>query len=201
MVKILFVVLASVLLLSALPSQSQAHSLEWVENNIGKKGKFFKPIHKKAPFFELLDHTGNKVSANSYPGKIIILFFADGSCAGTCLKQIERMAQFQSMLNITPMRDEVQFVVVADEKQSIVETKIDPANWVFVAGDKNVVVQLKKDFGHSDAMAFGTITHVIDSKGQWWANFRGVKFKLVNFVVYINALLNSIKGVKDGHGL
>ncbi len=202
MMRFLFVVFAGIFLLSALPSQSYAHSLEWVENNIGKKGKFFKPVHKKTPVFELQDRAGNKMTAKSFPDKIIILFFAEDPCEGACLKQIERMAQFQAMLNITPMRDEVQFVVVTtSEKQNIIATGVDPANWMFLSGAENVVVQLKKGFGHSDAMAFGTIIHVIDSKGQWWADFRGVKFKLVNFLIYTNALLNSIKGIKDGHGL
>jgi len=202
MMKFLFVVFAAMVLLSALPSQSQAHSLEWVENNIGKKGKFFKPVHKKAPTFELRDSKGNTVRGKSFPDKNIILFFVDDQCVDACLTQIRRMAQFQSMLNITPMREGVQFVaVVTDEAQVTGEVNVDPVNWVYLVGGKNLVGQLKKDFGHTATIPDSAVVHVIGSKGQWRADFRGVKFKLVNFLVYMNALQNSIRGIKDGHGL
>jgi len=189
--RLVVAVLASVLLQPVISVGSKAHSLEWVENNISKKGKFFRPVHKIAPKLELVDSAGKPVSAKSFAEKTLIVFFLDNGCDADCTKQLQRMAKVQSMLNITPMREAVQFVAVgAGGKPDIADLQIDPVNWVFLSGTSNF----------AQGAGAESVVHVVGSKGQWRADFIGLKFRLVNFLIYLNALQNSINGVKDGHG-
>lgn len=62
--------------------------------------------------------------------------------------------------------------------------------------------QLAQAFGHKFTLTedgyqmHGVVTHVIDQEGRWRANFHGLKFKPLNLVLFVNALVND----HDVHG-
>lgn len=55
-------------------------------------------------------------------------------------------------------------------------------------------------FGHGFTVAksgyqmHGIVTHVIDGRGTWAANFHGLGFETANLVVYLDALVNDHGG-------
>ena len=189
--------LSLLLALSAIPLSGFAHSLEWVEKNIAGKGRFFQPVHQKMPDFLLQDSKGRVVGPGSFAGKIVVLFVTGKGCGNACERQLARMAELREMVNITPMRDVVLFVAVASQRDSNA-AKSDKGNWLAVTGSDQQIAALQKAFGPSDITQ--PVAHVIGSKGKWQADFVGVKFQLVNFLVYLNALQNDLNGIKDGHG-
>lgn len=210
--RILTVFWSGILAAFAMAGPGLAHSLDYVENQLTAKGAFFQPFDRAAPEFELRDSTGNTVAAAGFTGKIIILYFTNIPCRTACPGQASRLAEIQSMVNISPMRDLVQFIGIGTEPNpASLDTVrnyadglgVDPSNWVFLTnrpGRPSAVRRLMAAFGHDAAApAENTVTHIIDTKGRWRANFNGLDFQSIDLVVYINALINFGYGVSDGH--
>jgi protein SCO1/2 len=42
------------------------------------------------------------------------------------------------------------------------------------------------------------VTHVIDKGGQFAAKFRGLKFGLINLILYVSGLIDN-EAISDGH--
>ena len=80
---------------------------------------------------------------------------------------------------------------------------LDSVNWSFLtSGPKrlNLIRDLVRQFSHKFTkqgdgyQVHRVVTHVIDLEGRWRANFYGLKFQPINFVLFINALTNDIHG-------
>ena len=115
------------------------------------------------------------------------------------------------------MRDTVQIItIVTDSPKDVREvlrkfaddTEIDPSNWAFVSSDlsRSAATRQLLDFfgGKVTSVAKNvemknTVTHVIGMNGHWRANFYGLDYQPIDFVIYINALVNSDLGIIDGH--
>jgi len=211
MSRILTALVSSIFIILITAGTSRSHSLGYVEKQLAGKGEFFRHFDRPAPDFMLKDIDGNKVLTKSFAGKTIIVFFTKTACSDHC----GHIAEIQSMINISPMHDLVQFVmIIADPdrntanviRKHATERGIDFSNWTFLTGPLNqpgTIRQLKQAFGHragEGVQATKAVTHVIDMAGRWRADFTGVKFQPIDFVVYINALINSGLGITDGHG-
>ena len=193
-----------------------AHSLKEFEGQLGDRERYFQSLDKETPDFELQDVDGRTVRLADFQDKVVVLHFIYTNCPDICPLHAERIAEIQEMINQTPMRDQVRFVSVTTDPVNDIpdvlrdygpDHGLDPVNWVFLAGGpgtpENTTRNLAKRFGHKfiklddSYQKHNIVTHVIDRKGRWRANFYGLKFKPTNLVLFINALVND---VDNGHG-
>ena len=206
---------AGLALIAGAASPVSAHSLEDIENQLGNREKYFQPLNKEAPGFELQDPDGRIVRLADFQGKVVVLHFVYTNCPDVCPLHAERIAEIQEMVNQTPMRDLVQFVTVTtDPKNDPPEVMraygpahgLDPANWTFLTSGTDRLTatrELVEKFGHKFTEADGgyqvhsVVTHVIDRERRWRGNFHGLKFEPANFVLFINALVNEHQNGHD----
>lgn len=217
MKKNLIAIVCGILLTLATAFPGQAHSLGYVEKQLAGKGNFFQAFDRKIPGFEFQDIEGNKITPRRLAGKVVVLFFITADCLASCPAHIQSMAEIQSMLNLSAMRDTVQIItIITDPPENVREvlrkladdTEIDSSNWAFVSSDlsrTSATGRLLNFFGGKVTNAAknveieNIVTHVIGMNGHWRANFYGLDFQPTEFVIYINALVNSDLGITDGH--
>jgi protein SCO1/2 len=201
--------LALALLLALQLAPAWAHSLKDLETLLGDKEKYFQSVDKAAPDFVLQDADGKSVRLTDLRGKVVVLHFIYAACPDVCPLHADRIAEVQSMVNQTPMKDQVRFVTITtDPKNDTTDVlraygeqhRFDPANWIFLTNSagqpEDATRKLAEEFGHKFTkqedgyQVHGIVTHVIDQTGRWRANFHGLKFEPANLVVFINALVN-----------
>ncbi len=158
-----------------------------------------------------MDADGRAVELADFQNKVVVLHFIYASCPDVCPLHAERIAEVQDMVNQTPMRDQVRFVSVSTDPVNDTPDVLrdyglvhglDPVNWVFLTGEpgtpENTTRKLAERFGHKftklddSYQKHSIVTHVIDRKGRWRANFYGLKFEPTNLVLFINALVNDV---------
>ena len=197
------------LLLVSLSATVWAHSLKDLETLLGDKEKYFQSVGKAAPDFELEDASGKPVRLSDLRGKVVVLHFIYAGCPDVCPLHADRIAEIQSMVNQTPMKEQVQFVTITTDPKSDTpdvlraygeQHRLDLANWLFLTSDgaqpEDATRKLAEQFGHKfmkqegGYQVHGIVTHVIDKEGRWQANFHGLRFEPTNLVVFVNALVN-----------
>jgi protein SCO1/2 len=200
-----------ILFLFAGASAGAAHSLKDLESQLGERERYFQTLDKDAPGFELQDADGNTLRLADFRDKVVILHFVYTNCPDVCPLHAERIAETQQMINQTPMKDQVQFITVTtdptNDTAKVMKAYgpahgLDPANWMFLSSGaskpEDTTRKLAAQYGHKFAkmdegyQIHGVVTHVIDRKGRWRANFHGLKFKPTNLVLFINALVNDL---------
>jgi protein SCO1/2 len=188
-----------------------AHSLKELEAELGSREQYFQPIDKDAPQFMLQDAEGRPVALADFRGKVVALHFIYANCPDVCPLHLDRIAEIQSMVNQSPMKDQAQFITITTDPsrdRGNVLTDYgrvhgaDASNWVFLTTKpdqaEDTTRKLAERFGHKfektadGYQIHGIVTHVIDKEGHWRANFHGLKFEPTNLVVFMNALVNDI---------
>jgi protein SCO1/2 len=187
-----------------------AHSPKDLKKIMNSKEKYFQAIDKEAPSFTLQDADGRVRSLSDYRGKVVVLHFIYTGCPDVCPLHAERIAQIQSMISQTPMKDHVQFITITtDPKNDTSDVMraygpargLKPDNWVFLtktaSQPEDATRSLAVSFGHKFTKVDGSyqvhsvVTHVVDREGRWRANFHGLKFRPINLVLFLNALTNN----------
>ena len=194
----------------ALPAMS--HSLKEVEQNIHDQEKYFQPVDSEAQGFSLQDAEGRPVRLSDFRGKVVVLHFIYTNCPDFCPLHAEKIAEIQKMVNITPMKDQVQFIsITTDPKRDTGKVLsdygnnhgLDPMNWTFLTTApgqaEDTTLKIAESYGlkfvmtKDGAQMHGVVTHVIDQEGRLRARFHGLKFQSLNLVVYVNALVNKVQ--------
>ncbi len=197
-------------------ASSQAHSLRDVEQSLWDKEKYFQPVDVEAPNFTLQDANGRIVRLADLSGKVVVLNFIYINCTDFCPLHSERIAQLQSMINITPMKAMVEFVTITtdpkrDHGQALADYGkahgLDPVNWKFLTAapsepDDSMrriaeAYGVKFTEGKDGAEMHGIVTHVIDQDGRMRARFHGLDFQPVIFVIFVNALANRAHELRE----
>jgi protein SCO1/2 len=205
-------------LATAIVPPALAHSLEEVEQDLHDKDKYFQAVDSQAPDFALQDANGRAVRMTDLRGKVVVLHFIYTSCPDVCPLHADRIAQIQTMINRTPMKDVVEFVTITtdpkrDHGQVLVDYGtahgLDPVNWMFLTAapdaPEDITRKLAKAYGleftqtDDGEQMHGVVTHVIDQDGRLRARFHGLKFDPVDLVVYVNALVNRAQAPHE-HG-
>jgi len=208
---ILAIIIASVG--SALPAF--AHSLKDVEEQLTGRDKYFQPVDQPAPAFTLENAEGQPVSLSDFRDKVVILNFIYTNCGDVCPLHSVLIAQLQSMINKTPMRDRVAFISITTDPKNdkgAVLTEygtshgLDPVNWTFLSSPadqpEDATRKVAKAYGlkftetDEGAQMHGIVTHVIDKRGEMRGRFHGLNFEPVTLVSFVNALVNDIQ---EGH--
>ncbi|MPZ55328.1 MAG: redoxin domain-containing protein [Rhizobiales bacterium] len=201
--------LALALLLVSQPATVWAHSIKDLETLMGDQEKYFQSIDKAAPDFALQDATGKPVRLWDLRGKVVVLHFIYAGCPDVCPLHADRIAEIQSMVNQTPMKQQVQFVTITTDPKNDTSDVLraygelhgfDRVNWIFLTTThgqpEDATRELAEQFGHKfmkqedGYQLHGIVTHVIDRDGHWRGNFHGLKFEPTNLVVFINVLVN-----------
>jgi protein SCO1/2 len=186
-----------------------AHSLHELKTELGSREQYFQPIDKTAPDFTLQNAAGRSVSLADFHGKVVVLHFIYTNCPDVCPLHAERIADIQKLVNLSPMKQLVEFITVTtDPKQDRGDVLksygqahgLDPVNWEFLTAKpdqpEDITRKLAQQFGHrfdkteDGYQMHGVVTHVIDKEGRWRANFHGLKFEASNLVIFVNALVN-----------
>lgn len=210
------IVLTAILILAS-ADPINAHSLKDLEKMLGDKEKYFQPLDKKAPEFTLRDADGKTIRLKGFRDKVVVLHFIYTNCPDVCQLHAELIAKVQSMVNLTPMKDRVQFIsITTDPKRDTPDILraygpsrgLNPVNWSFLTTTQNqeedATRMLATRYGHKFTkvderyQVHSVVTHVIDRQGRWRANFHGLRFDPTNLVLFINALTNNV--TQDHHG-
>ena len=177
---------------------------------MGCKEQFFQAIDGPAPPFELADVDGTIFKLSDFADRIVVLNFIFAGCTDVCPLHSALIADVQSKINATPMKDMVQFITVttdpgadtSDVLKSYGEAHgLDPYNWMFLtrrpgdpedatrklSGTYNVRFEPLDD----GQQMHGVVTHVIDRGGRFAAKCHGLRFEPLNLVLYINGLTNA----------
>lgn len=193
--------------------QASSHSLKEVEETLYEKEKYYQPVDVEAPGFALRDANDRTLGLTDFKGKVVVLHFIYTNCPDVCPLHAEKIAAVQKMVNITPMKGQVQFVTVTtDPKRDVGQVLrdygenhgLDPVNWMFLtaaAGDpEDTTRRLAKAYGVEFRLAedgseqmHGVVTSIIDQDGILRARFHGLDFQNVNLVIFINALINKVQ--------
>ncbi len=188
-----------------------AHSLKDVQQDLFDKEKYFQVKDEPAPDFALQDADGKPIGLKDYRGKVVVLHFIYAGCPDVCPLHADRIGEIQEMVNITPMKDRVQFITITtDPKRDTPEVLrdyaephgLDPtANWVFLTSGpdrpEDTTRKLAEEFGHKftvtedELQIHSVVTHIVDQNGRWVANFHGLGFEPTNLVVFTNGLTNA----------
>ena len=209
--------LTAVLTLLASLVPAVAHSLESLQQDLFKKEHYFQIKDEPAPDFFLEDADGKAVALHDLRGKVLVIHFVYTSCPDVCPLHAEKIADVQQMINITPMKEQVEFITITTDPENDTPVVLrsygpahglDPANWMFLtkrpSDPEDVTRKLAERFGHGfdkirDGLQMhGTVTHIIDRDGRWRGNFHGLNFNPANLVLYVNALMNDVH--RPGHG-
>lgn len=203
-----FVILA----LAAVPAAAHQEDAD-LDQLMGNRETFFQPIDQpQAPPFELADAEGNIVRLSDFSDKIVVLNFIFASCTDVCPLHSTLIAEIQEKVNITPMKDMVQFVTVTTDPlkdtPEVLRTYgeprgLDPANWMFLTRAPGQPEDATRKLAETYNLRFqplddgqqlhGVVTNVIDRGGRFAAKFHGLRFDPLNLVLYLNALSNDTR--------
>ena len=205
--------LALELLLAAMMAPAAAaHSLKELDDQLFAKERYIQQVDIPAPGFALQDADGRAVSLNDFRGKVVVLNFIYTNCPYQCPLQTEKLAQIQSSINHTPMKDLVAFVsITTDPKRDTAPVLrdyekshgVDPANWVFLTAAPDQPDDTTRKIAKAYGLEFtpggdgvemhGIVTHVIDQGGRMLARFHGLEFEPTNLILFVNALTNHLQ--------
>lgn len=181
-----------------------------LDDVMGSKEKFFQVIDSPAPPFALADADGRVVRLADFADRIVVLNFVLAGCTDVCPLHSALIADVQSKVNVTPMKDMVQFITVTTDPE--IDTPdvlrsygdahgLDPDNWLFLTrrtGDSEDATRslaeaynLKFEPLDDGQQMHGVVTHVIDRGGRFAAKFHGLRFEPLNLVLYISGLTNA----------
>lgn len=199
---------AAAALAAALPQTAAAHSLKELEDQLSGRDKYFQAVDQPAPGFTLVDATGREVSLADFLGKVVVLNFIYANCGDVCPLHSQLIVQLQSMINISPMKEEVAFISITtdpskDNGAALTEygevQGLNPANWTFLTSPadqpedttRKVAKAYGLEFTEADGVQMhGVVTHVIDREGIMRGRFHGLGFEPVSLVTFANALIN-----------
>ncbi|MFU0505307.1 SCO family protein [Pseudaminobacter sp. NGMCC 1.201702] len=193
------------------PIVASAHSLEDVQEDLFEKEKYFQTKDEPAPDFALQEADGNPVRLQDLTEKVVVLHFLYAGCPDVCPLHAERIGDIQRLVNDTPMKDRVQFITITTDPERDTPEVLKPygpihgldptTNWMFLTSGpdrpEDTTRKLAEEFGHGFTVTddglqiHSVVTHIIDQKGQWVANFHGLGFEPTNLVLFINGLTNA----------
>lgn len=204
--------IVGMLLTAAIAPAASAHSLKELDDQLFAKERYFQQVDIPAPGFALQDSDGRPVSLNDFRGKVVVLNFIYTNCPDQCPLQTEKVAQIQSSINHTPMKDLVAFITITtDPKRDTGAVLrdyekahgVDPSNWVFLSAAPDHPGDTTRKIAKAYGLEFtpdgdgvevhGIVTHVIDQSGRMLARFHGLEFDSTNLILFVNALTNHLQ--------
>ena len=146
---------------------------------------------RRPPELDVAGGSGEPFDLDRLSDQIVVLSFAPEGCGASCAAQQALLARVREAVNVTPMRDMVTFVTVAEAGDGG-ETSaasnlitVEPSNGATAASLAARLADLSSREGISPQ------AHVLDRGGRHAGIFYGEEFGHVNMVLYINGLSNA----------
>ncbi len=203
-------------LLAGAPAALAHHPGEELDEVMGSREQFFQTIDAPAPPFELVDMDAQVVRLSDFADKVVVLDFVFASCTDLCPLQSEVLASVQERVNVSAMRDMVQFVTVTTDPAADTPELmraygeahgLDPMNWTFLTArptdGEDATRELSEAYNNTFTLTddgqqmHGAVFHVIDRGGRLAAKFHGLRFEPVNMVLYVNGLTNAPREAEE----
>jgi protein SCO1/2 len=153
---------ALALLMLSVVTDARAHSLKELERLLGDRERYFQVVDKATPDLAMQDADGRSVRIAELRGKVVVLHFIYAGCPDVCPLHAERIAEVQSLVNETPMREHVRFVTITTDPRNDTPDVLraygplhglKSDNWMFltIAPDQpeDATRQLAAQFGHT----------------------------------------------------
>src|SRR3546814_592725 len=167
---------------SASAAPTAAHRpVSYLGRVMDSKEKYFQLIDRPAPAFELMGAGEKAITLADFTDKIVVLHFVYASCPDVCPLHAEKIADVQAKINLSPMKDMVQFVTITTDPEKDTADVLagygpahglDPANWTFLTTlpeqAEDSTRTLAQAFGHSFTTSddgyqtHGVVTHITD---------------------------------------
>ncbi|MBM9595019.1 cytochrome-c oxidase [Roseitranquillus sediminis] len=146
---------------------------------------------RRPPELDVVDGSGEPFDLGRLSGQIVVLSFAPEGCGAPCAAQQALLARVREAVNVTPMRDMVTFVAVAEAGDG--GEKPAASNLITVeASNDSTAASLAARFADlSSREGISPQAHVLDRGGRHAGIFHGEEFGYFNMVLYINGLSNA----------
>ena len=145
----------------------------------------------RMPELNVVDGAVDPLDLGDLSERIVVLSFVPDRCGDPCTAQQALLAEVREAVNITPMRDMVTFVVVAQADAGGAK-QVAPNLVTVRPSDSTTVASLAARYADlSSRDDVGPQTHVFARGGRHAGIFHGGEFGYVNAVLYINGLTNA----------
>lgn len=183
--------LFTTLLIASTAPVAAHHPGDRLDEVMAEKEPAFEPTdRRRLPPLALTGTEGVDLDLSQFDDRIVVLSFVPESCGAPCADQQALLQAVQEAVNITPMRDMVQFLTVGDAAAP--DPGWQAGNWRLATPADGTVAEAAGTFAAlSGRAADAPMVHVIDRGGRHAGIFHGPDFGRINMVLYINGLTNA----------
>jgi protein SCO1/2 len=184
-------VLVALLFLAGAAPAVAHHPGERLDEVMAEKEPAFEPTDsRRMPALSFAGSDGACLDMSGLADRIVVLSFLPEGCGTPCADQQALLQEVREAVNVTPMRDMVQFLTVGGDAAS--DPDEEAGNWRSVNLADETVVEAAAAFAALSARgADAPMVHVIDRGGRHAGIFHEAAFGRINLVLYINGLTNA----------
>ena len=179
------------LLSNAVPALANHPEGEQLEEVTAAREPAFEPTDGVLPEAWLRTVDDGEFELQDLSDRVVVLSFVPEKCGTSCAKQQQLLKEVQAELNVTPMRNMVTFVTVAPPWIPVLGGW-DAANWRRATPAGNATTTgLAAELEGAESSQDAPAVHIINRGARRAGIFRGVQFRPISMVLYINGLTNS----------
>ncbi|MEM9762960.1 MAG: cytochrome-c oxidase [Pseudomonadota bacterium] len=167
------------------------HPGERLDEVMAEKEPAFEPTDpRRMPLLAFTGADGASHDLSALADQIVVLSFRPDGCGEPCADQQALLQEVREAVNVTPMREMVQFLTVGGDAAPDPDGEAE--NWHSVSPADETVVEAAAAFAALSARGTDTpLVHVIDRGGRHAGIFHAAGFGRINLVLYINGLTNA----------
>lgn len=183
--------LVALLLLAGAAPAAAHHPGDRLDEVMAEKEPAFEPTDsRRMPPLALIGADGASIDLSGLADQIVVLSFRPDGCGAPCADQQALLQEVRDAVNVTPMREMVQFLTVGGDVAP--DPDGEAGNWRPVTPADETVTEAAAAFAALSARgADAPMIHVIDRGGRHAGIFHGPRFGRINLVLYINGLTNA----------
>ncbi|MBA4782143.1 MAG: cytochrome-c oxidase [Rhizobiales bacterium] len=183
--------LVALFLLAGAAPAAAHHPGDRLDEVMAEKESAFEPTdERRMPPLALTGADGASLDLSGLADRIVVLSFRPDGCDAPCADQQALLQEVLDAVNVTPMRDMVQFLTVGGDVAP--DPDGEAANWRSVMPTNETVEAAAAAFAALSARGTDApMVHVIGRGGRHAGIFHGAGFGRINLVLYINGLTNA----------
>lgn len=183
--------LVALLLLAGAAPAAAHHPGDRLDEVMAEKEPAFEPTDsRRMPPLALIGADGASIDLSGLADQIVVLSFRPDGCGAPCTDQQTLLQEVRDAVNVTPMREMVQFLTVGGDGAP--DPDGETGNWRSVTPADETEAAADAAFAALSARgADAPMIHVIDRGGRHAGIFHGAAFGRINLVLYINGLTNA----------
>ncbi len=183
--------LFALLLLAGAAPAAAHHPGDRLDEVMAEKEPAFEPTDsRRMPALSFAGSDGASLDMSGLADRIVVLSFLPEGCGTPCADQQALLQEVRDAVNVTPMRELVQFMTVSGDAAP--DPDGEAGNWRSVMPSDETVEAAAAAFAALSArVTDAPMVHVIDRGGRHAGIFHGAGFGRINLVLYINGLINA----------